>query len=62
MTEREREPLFITLIHSRVIFFFFFFCLALSYNAHLSIDVHCSNGAKKKKRFSSTTGAFFLGV
>ena len=32
------------------------FFLALMNSAHLSIDVHCSNGAKKY-RFSSTTGA-----
>ena len=36
-----------------------FFCLALMNSAHLSIDVHCSNGAKKN-RFSSTAGAYFL--
>ena len=33
-----------------------FFFLVLSYSAHLSIDVRCSNGAKKN-RFSSTVGA-----
>ena len=32
------------------------FFLTLMNSAHLSIDVHCSNGAKKY-RFSSTTGA-----
>ena len=45
------EPIFIILIGPRVnffFFFFFFFCLALNYNALLSIDVHCSNEAKKK--------------
>ena len=39
--------------------YIFFFCLALMNSAHLSIDVHCSNGAKKN-RFSSTAGAYFL--
>jgi len=36
-----------------------FFFLALSYNAHLSIDVHCSNEAKKNS-YSSTTGWWFF--
>ena len=66
MTEREREarcmvrikeckkmePIFIILIGPGAIFFFF--GLALSYRAHLFIDVHCSNEAKKNS-FSSTT-------
>ena len=36
-----------------------FFCLALMNSAHLSIDVHSSNGVKKN-RFSSTARACFL--
>ena len=36
----------------------YIYILALMNNAHLFIDVHCSNGVKKKKkRFSPTTGA-----
>ena len=56
---REREPLFIILIHPGVKYYYY--CLALSYSAHLSIDVHYSNGSKKSK-FSSTARACFLGV
>ena len=45
VTERERTTFYyFNPLESK---FFFFFCLALSYNAHLSIDVHCSNEAKK---------------
>ena len=59
VTEGERT-IFIILIGLRVKnCFFFFLCLALSYYAHLSIDVHCSNGAKKSKN-SSTAACFFL--
>ena len=38
---------------NKIIFF-----LALMNSAHLSLDVHCSSGAKKN-RFSSTVGASF---
>ena len=57
VTERERT-IFIIFIGPRVNFLFFF-CLALNYSAHLSIDVHCSNEAKKNK-YSSTATCFFL--
>ena len=58
--EKEREEkYYFNEKGSKIIFFFFFFCLALMNSAHLSIDVHCSNGAKKN-RFSSTARAYFL--
>ena len=55
VTERERERHFYYFNHrpNKIIFF-----LALMNNAHLSIDVHYSSGAKKN-RFSSTTRASF---
>ena len=34
--------------------------IALMNSAHLFLDVYCSSGAKKKKRFSSTAEACFL--
>ena len=46
VTERERTTFYY--FNPPGSKFFFFFLLALSYSAHLSIDVHCSNGAKKK--------------
>ena len=57
--EKEREEKYYFNEKGSKINFFFFFCLALMNSAHLSIDVHCSNGAKKN-RFSSTAGAYFL--
>ena len=55
--EKEREKkYYFNEKGSKIIFFF---CLALMNSAHLSIDVHCSNGAKKNK-FSSIAGACFL--
>ena len=57
--EKRKEKRNIILMKREVKYFFFFFCLALMNSAHLSIDVHCSNGAKKN-RFSSTAGAYFL--
>ena len=50
--EKEREKKYYFNEKGSKINFFF---LALMNNAHLSIDVHCSNGAKKN-RFSSTVG------
>ena len=57
VTERERT-IFIILIGLGVKNCFFVY-LVFSYSAHLSIDVHCSNEAKKNK-YSSTTTCFFL--
>ena len=55
--EREKESKRKYFLNERreknlIIFFFF---LTLMNSAHLSIDVHCSNRAKKNK-FSSTAG------
>ena len=55
--EREKESkrkYFLNERRERNLIIFFF--LTLRNSAHLSIDVHCSNGVKKN-RFSSTTGA-----
>ena len=35
-----------------------FYFLALSYSAHLSIDVHCSNEAKKNSYISTAVWLF----
>ena len=53
--ERERERHGVSFYYfnqdgSKIIYIFF--NLALMNSAHLSIDVHCSNGAKKKKDFA----------
>jgi len=49
---KKMEPIFIILIGLGIKSYFF--CLALNYNAHLSIDVHCSNEAKKNSLNSTT--------
>ena len=54
--EREKESkrkYFLNERRERNLIIFFF--LTLINSAHLSIDVHCSNGVKKN-RFSSTAG------
>ena len=71
MRERERHDVIkewkkkkeegesgIILITEQNNIYIYIFCLALINSAYLSIDVHCSNGAKKN-RFSSTAGAWF---
>ena len=55
VTKREREAFYYFNYRPNKIIYFF---LALMNSAHLSIDVHCSSGAKKN-RFSSTAGASF---
>ena len=45
VTERERHFYYFNHWPNKINFFF----LALMNNAHLSIDVHCSSGVKKKK-------------
>ena len=57
--ERERERAIFIILIGPGVKNCFFVCLAFSYSAHLSIDVHCSNEAKKNK-YSSTTTCFFL--
>ena len=57
--KRKKEKIFLNergernLIKNIYIYIYF---LALMNSAHLSIDVHCSDGAEKN-RFSSTAGA-----
>ena len=55
-SERENHFYYFNRVGSKKLFSF---CLALSYSAHLSIDVHCSNEAKKNT-FSSTVAWLFL--
>ena len=51
---KEKNNILIWLKNKKLLLF-----LALSYSAHLSIDVHCNNGTKIF-RFNSTTAARFL--
>ena len=51
---KEKNNILIWLKNKKLLLF-----LALSYRAHLSIDVHCNNGTKIF-RFNSTVAARFL--